>query len=222
MKYIVIDLEMNRIAKEYKEERKICHMEVIQIGAVLLDEKFHEISSFSTLVKPQYNTVIEKTYEKLTGIKTEMVQAAPVFENALHQFFAWCHNIDDEIEIFQWSNTDHSQIEKEIMLKSYQLTDYEEKLFSKWSDFQKEYGEQLGLSDAISLKNAIMYAGIDPEGTLHNALFDARNTATLLAVVRTPELRKKALDNVINVMNPKPHGTSLGELFNFELLNITA
>ena len=35
MKHIVVDLEMNGLAKEYKEERQIWGREVIEIGAVV-------------------------------------------------------------------------------------------------------------------------------------------------------------------------------------------
>ena len=31
MKYIIVDLEMNPVAKEYKEERKVSSMEIIEI-----------------------------------------------------------------------------------------------------------------------------------------------------------------------------------------------
>ena len=79
MKYVVVDLEMNPLSKEYVEERKQCRSEVIQIGAVALDERYQEIGSFKTLVKPQYNSVIVPKIKKLTGITTSMVQEAPVF-----------------------------------------------------------------------------------------------------------------------------------------------
>ena len=68
MKYVIVDLEMNPVSNEYPNERKVSRLETIQIGAVLLDEKYQEIGSFVTLVKPEYNTRIQKRYEKLTGI----------------------------------------------------------------------------------------------------------------------------------------------------------
>lgn len=46
MKYVVIDLEMNPIASVYMAERAICKLEVIEIGAILLDEAYQEIGSF--------------------------------------------------------------------------------------------------------------------------------------------------------------------------------
>ena len=55
MKHIVVDLEMNGISKEHKEERQFWGREVIEIGAVVLDDSYNEIGSFKTLVKPQYN-----------------------------------------------------------------------------------------------------------------------------------------------------------------------
>ena len=93
MKYVVIDLEMNPIATTYATERKACKLEVIQIGAVLLDERYQEIGSFVTLVKPQFNSRIERRYERLTGIKTEMTESSPYFEEAVNMFFNWCNSI---------------------------------------------------------------------------------------------------------------------------------
>lgn len=61
MKYVIVDLEMNPVSNEYPNERKVSRFETIQIGAVLLDEKYQEIGSFVTLVKPEYNTLYSET-----------------------------------------------------------------------------------------------------------------------------------------------------------------
>lgn len=218
----MVDLEMNPLDKQYQQEKVLCGREVIEIGAVILDEEYQEIGSFKTLVKPEFNDVIKPYYENLTGITTAMVANAPVFEEALHMFISWCYNINDNIQIYQWSESDLNQIIREIALKGIQLKPKEMKLFTDWEDFQKEYGSKLQLSNAVSLKNAVMYAGVDFEGTEHDALFDARNTATLLKIVRTPVLCKKALDHVIEAMTPTTFGTTLGDLFDFTELGITA
>ena len=206
MKYIVVDLEMNPLSKTYIEERKICNNEIIEIGAVVLDEEYKEIDSFETLVKPQLNSKVERKIEKLTGITTEMVSSAPLFEDAVKMFFSWCDSIQEDIQIYQWSDSDYEQMHKEIYLKGYELTERQEKLLTEWCDFQKEFGETLGLERRLSLKNALMYAGIDFEGREHDALFDARNTAALVTIVRTPELCKQTLENVINALTSKSIG----------------
>ena len=80
---------MNAVAKEHVKEKEVCRLEVIEIGAVLLDEKYQEIGNFVTLVRPQYNSCIEKKYEKLTGIRTTRVESAPCFSEALIMLLLW-------------------------------------------------------------------------------------------------------------------------------------
>ena len=81
MKHIVIDLEMNKIARS-SEARKICKSEIIEIGAVMLDENLQEIGNFRTYVKPEYNDKIAAEIRNLTGITEAMVANAPVFREA--------------------------------------------------------------------------------------------------------------------------------------------
>lgn len=222
MKHIVVDLEMNGLAKEYQEERQIWGREVIEIGAVVLDDSYNEIGSFKTLVKPQYNDRITPYFSNLTGITTEMVAEAPHFEEALKTFVAWCRSLDKKVHIYQWSESDLEQIVKEIELKRIVLDDQNQKMLDGWEDFQKEYGETLHLENSVSLKNAAMYAGVDFEGREHDALDDARNTATLLRIVRTPELCKQALEHVIDALTPSSSGSTLGSMFNFAELGFSA
>lgn len=223
MKHIIVDLEMNKIAKRYKEERFICHMEIIEIGAVVLDEAYTEIGSFKTLVKPQFNDIIDKTVAKITGITSEMLVNAPFFDEALNMFFSWCHSLNDDLHFYQWSDSDLSQIVNEICLKKISLSIENQDLLSNWDDFQKEYGDKLMLKRQVSLKNAVMYAGIEFEGQEHDALWDARNTAALLRIIRDPYLCKETLDHVINILTPAPLCTNLGDLFDFNnLFEVTA
>ena len=221
MKHIIVDLEMNKLAKGYKEERFICGREIIQIGAIVLDDQYQEIGTFNTLVKPQYNDRVEPYYSKLTGITTEMVQNAPEFETAIRMFFFWCVSMD-EARIYQWSESDLDQITKELALKQIQLEPEYLSLLEDWSDFQKEFGDELHISRSLALKMAVDMAGLDFDGEAHNALNDARTTAALLRTVHTPALRQAALDRVVELMTPKTIGTSLGNLFDFSALGFSA
>ena len=222
MKYVVIDLEMNPIAAVHTAEREICKLEVIEIGAVLLDEKYQEIGSFVTLVKPRLNSRIERKYEKLTGIKTEMTESAPYFEDALDMFFSWCNNIPDETQIIQWSENDFAQFSKEIQMKKIPLSAQNQKYMTiSWLDFQAEYGYTLGLEHNISLKDAVMYAGEDFCGRQHDALVDARNTADLFGIVRDETKCQKALQHVIEALKPK-NNFSIGDLFDFSAFSLSA
>lgn len=215
MKHIVVDLEMNPIAKVNKEQRAICLSEVIEIGAVILDEDFQEIGSFMTYVKPQFNDQIEKKIVKLTGITTELVANAPSFEEAFQMFVSFCSNVKGEVELCEWSDSDRLQLVKEMKLKNYEMNDYEKSLMECWVDFQREFDEQLGMDKPLSLKNALSYAGLDFEGRQHDALFDARNTAELLTIARVEEKRQVTLDKIAQMLKPTQLTSSLGSMFDF-------
>ena len=133
-----------------------------------MDEAYQEIGSFVTLVKPYFNSRIEKRYEKLTGIKTFMVESAPYFDDALRMFFSWCNSIQDDIQIIQWSDNDYAQISREIQLKNVSLSVQDKKYIdTAWLDFQFEYGHTRGLEHNVSLKDAVMYAGKDFLSLIH-------------------------------------------------------
>ena len=217
MKYIIVDLEMNPVAGEYSEERKICRSEIIEIGAVIMDERFLVLGEFKTLVKPQYNAEICKRYETLTGISTQMVSGAPTFATAYEMFVNWCKPYDDEYEVYAWSENDYNQLVAEMALKNCASEENMEPL-KHWFDFQKEYTEKLGLERIMSLEKALDYAGVAFEGRMHDALWDAKNTAELFAIVRNEERCNAVLKTVMEVLKPKNVGGTIGEMFNFGAL----
>ncbi len=215
MKHIVIDLEMNGI-KQKSEARHIVTTETIEIGAVMLDEKYQEISSFRTYVKPEYNDKIDSVVKELTGITYEMVENAPSFENALRMFTSWCLEVGDDVCIYAWSTNDYIQISKEMILKEYPMSSSEERILTtKWSDFQHEFDFRLGFDRNVALKAALEMAGLDFVGRAHDALDDARNTAELLQIFRDEKRYKVTLSKVKEAMKPKPMTYSLGELIDF-------
>jgi len=214
MNYIIVDFEMNSLARGYKEERKICRMEIIEIGAVIMDENFLVLGEFKTLVKPQYNDSIGKTYETLTGISTHMVKDAPTFATAYEMFASWCESYGKEYEVYAWSDNDYNQLVAEMKLKGYCNKQKMNPLL-KWFDFQKEYTEKLGLERIISLEKAMNYAGVEFKGHMHDALCDAKNTAELFAIVRDEERCNKVLKAVMDAFKPKNVSGTLGDMIDF-------
>lgn len=217
MNYIVVDFEMNLVAGEYKAERKICRSEIIEIGAVVMDESFVILGEFKTLVKPQYNDSIYKKYETLTGISTQMVCGAPTFVSAYEMFVNWCESFGNDYEVYAWSENDYNQLTAEMKLKEYAKQD-KMRLLEKWFNFQKEYTEKLGLERIMSLEKALDYAGIEFEGHMHDALCDARNTAELFAIVRNEERCNLVLRAVMDALKPKQMSNKLGDMIDFGAL----
>ncbi len=214
MKHIVVDLEMNNIQRK-SEAREICRLETIEIGAVMLDDNLQEISSFRTYVKPEYNTGIEKKITRLTGITDSMVLNAPRFNEALHMFTDWCNGTGDEVIIYAWSESDYTQISKEMFLKGYEVSEEEKSLLEReWLDFQHEFDSHMGFERQVSLSMALDMAGIDFSGREHDALDDARNTAELLQVFRNKELFDTTLRKIKEFMEPAA-GSTIGDLIDF-------
>ena len=64
MKAVFVDFEMNPIGRDQKEARRICKGEIIEIGAVKIDEDGKEISSYKEYVLPEYTTAMNQTCQE--------------------------------------------------------------------------------------------------------------------------------------------------------------
>lgn len=224
MKYIFVDFEMTKISKKnYPEEFAKCFQEIIEIGAVMLDEKFEEVSSFKRYVKPDYSTKISNKLYDLTGISEELLSGMDGFEIAINLFAKWCLSLDSEIKVYAWSDSDLNQIINESDLKKINLTDELCKVLDNWIDLQKIYDNEIGSSQATSLTHALESVGIYFEGHMHDALDDARNTGRLYVELSDPEEFHKSLEYIKNAINgSKQGGTTLGDLLDFSKFILSA
>lgn len=217
MIYIIVDLEMNPVDKQYKKQRRICNREIIEIGAVALNGAYDTISEFKTYVKPEFSNGIHKAYEDLTGITDAMVSSAPNFIEAYDKFIDWCKSFQEDYEIYAWSDNDYKQIESEMKLKGYDDKKKQNTLIN-WNDFQREFSTKLGLERIMSLEAALDCAGIEFKGKRHDALSDSKNTAELFLITREEEKCKKILQYIIDVLKPKQFTSTLGSMIDFGTL----
>lgn len=210
MRYVFVDLEMNPIAKNYKQQRKICHNEVIEIGAVMLDEDGTEVGSYKQYVKPVYNKGIEKNIKNLTGIQDKDVAKAISFEEMWKDFFTWCGT---ECVVYTWSSNDARQIKRELILKEVEEAETYYGFLEAWKDLQKEFGELIKIKRNISLECAVGAIGAKFQGSQHDALCDARNTAEIFRVTKNEKRCKKAMHYIIELFEEKGNLTfSMGDL----------
>ena len=109
---IFIDLEMNTTDARlvYKKDLR---NEIIEIGAVRMDDAFHPLDRFRIFVRPQYNGVIERKIYKLTGISNGAVSDAVSLPEALGALEAWCGSDGCEIWKFldQWREGKGQEVE---------------------------------------------------------------------------------------------------------------
>ena len=217
MVHIFVDYEMNEIDRQYKIQRAICKREIIEIGAVKLDESGCEIGEFTRYVKPQFGKITDY-YTKLTGITNEQVADAPYFLEAMKQFYEWVG--EEEFQIYSWSDSDSIQISKEALLKE-ETDERLGRMLDCWVDYQEEFGKILGISKKVGLKDAVHAIGEHFEGRQHDALWDARNTADIYRLSLDREKFNAVMQPIVELFTPqKDMGTSLGELFGSEFSNL--
>ena len=160
MKHVMIDLEMNSIEKENQEIRNFIKREIIEIGAVMMDDQYKIIKQLNCYIKPEYNQIVEKITE-LTGISNEMVASSKSFKEAMEEFIEWIG--DGEVIIYSWSEHDLNQMRKECEFKQV-VGDRVDYILNHWVDFQEEFGKLLGIEKKISLNYAVGAAELSFEG----------------------------------------------------------
>lgn len=178
MFYLVIDLEMCKVPRDYRSKSYRYANETIQIGAVLLDDSFKRIGTLCQYVHPEHG-VIDYFIENLTGIKNSQVKKAPKLDEALIHMIDWLGERD--YKIYAWSESDRNQLLHEIKAKN--MTDERIYAFMKaenWIDYQNVFTKRFELSRQLSLEEALGRAEIEPEGKFHDGLDDAVNTAYLI------------------------------------------
>ena len=178
---IFIDLEMNTTDTRLVRRKELKN-EVIEIGAVRMDDAFHPLDRFRIFVRPQYNGVIERKIYKLTGISNGAVSDAVSLPEALDALEAWCGS--DGCEIYAWSTSDLIQLRKECGFKGIDSIFLDEMV--QWYDFQEDFRQILGEKNILSLSSAMHRAGLEPEGCLHDASWDAYNSARLMETAYSP------------------------------------
>ncbi len=227
-RYICIDLEMNELTSKERKSTKGMAGEVIQIGAVMLDENFCCISQFNSLVKPVFSHIAEEI-SKLTGITDESVSNADTFTTAFYKFYSWAGK--DDITVFCWSDSDYKQLWDEIYIKAKNHDEYKNFL-KTFVDLQSAVGKKLNAKKTLSLDAAMKLCHIKFKGQRHTAFADAFNTARILykmhlldkdSVLNLPKLAAYTETSIskrfeANILKDKDFTASIAAFISPELL----
>ena len=208
MKHVVVDLEMNPVSREFREVRRKLNEEVIEIGAVRLDENFQQEAEFQCYVKPEYGP-IKKHITSLTGITQAMVADKKTYAACFQEFVDWVG--EEETKIYSWSMSDIKQLRSECR---YKLPDFDIGwLHARWVDLQQEFDDRLGLHNSLALKHALGAMDHKFEGTQHTALADAINTSAILTLMQDDAKFKETMKPVLEILQPKDDlASSIGDL----------
>ena len=90
MNYIVFDLEWNQSPGGKKYSNSRLPFEIIEIGAVKMNEQREVVDIFQRLVKPQvYNWIHDSIHEVIHVDYKDLADGVP-FQQAVREFLKWC------------------------------------------------------------------------------------------------------------------------------------
>ena len=174
--YVCIDLEMTEFTASQRSCVPGVNGEVIQFGAVLLDENYNLLSEFSSYVKPVYSSVTP-WINQLTGISNQKLEKADDFITVFDKFCYW--RGEGDITTFCWSKSDFNQLWSELEAKGKHRYD----LFATLQDYvdlQVIFGKLISSKTSVGLESAMKLLQMEYKGQVHTALSDSYNTARIL------------------------------------------
>lgn len=175
-KYVIFDLEATCYDDSRKDETKPYGFvnEIIEIGAVMLDENGNEIGRFSKFAQPKLFPIISKFCTELTTITQENIDNADMLKYILEDFMIWCH----DCILISWGHYDKKQLSNDLIennLKFYLdvLDDHHslKHLHAKWNNLKQTRGVGMG--------RALKMEGLELSGTHHRGIDDAVNIAKI-------------------------------------------
>ena len=171
MEFIILDNEWNTT---YRKINGKCFNELIEIGAVKLDENLNEISRFSVLIRSTFTKKLSSRFQRLTNITTEeMKEKGMSFLEAVNLYSDWA---GEDAVTLTWSNSDLY-----VLLENFRLRFGIDTVpfIGKYIDLQKYAQSEMILAGSkitsqISVANAAIMLGIPIDGIgLHRALDDS-------------------------------------------------
>lgn len=172
MNYIIFDLEWNQCGSETEMiTQPVCLPgEIIEIGAVKLDDAFQKIDELRLYIKPKYYEKLHRRIVTLTGIRDKtLAEQGLSFPEAYRKFRAFC---GEEYSFMTWSTSDLPILIDNMLLHGIDISDLPDTY-----DLQRIFCKEImRFSRRMSLDDALKVLG-EKGDTAHDALNDSKNTA---------------------------------------------
>lgn len=178
MQYIVIDLEWNG---SYSKKAHGYFNEIIEVGAVKVNESMQIIDEFRAAIKPVVSKKLSSIVTDLTNITAEELEDGTTFAHMMRQLSRWMGT--EPSVVLTWSTTDLLVLMENCRF----FYGWQEIPFLKnYMDFQVYAQRRMGVdtSQQLGLARAGELLGIPEDAlSLHRALDDSRLTAAILQKV---------------------------------------
>ena len=176
MNYIVLDLEWNQSNTGDEEEVKQIPFEIIDFGAIKLNNRDEMIDEFNQLVKPQVYQHMHYITSKIIHLHMKDLQKGRPFPEVMQEFLDWC---GEDYIFCTWGPLDLFELQRNM---KYYYMDPLASAPIRFLDVQKLFSiryEDRKLRR--SLEFAIDFLHIEKDVPFHRAFSDAYYTARILA-----------------------------------------
>ena len=170
MNYIILDLE----ATCWLGKPPNGINEVIEIGAIKVNEFGEVIGKFSRLIKPVVNPKLSGFCKKLTGISQEQLNTADNFMKVMEEFQDFIGFGIEDYKLFSWGSND-----KVFLSSNCALHNLDEDWLEPFVDIHKAYLSINGNKRKSGLRYIVESEGFEFEGDQHSAFIDAFNLSKI-------------------------------------------
>ncbi|MBD9484202.1 3'-5' exoribonuclease [Pseudomonas sp. PDM14] len=174
--WLVIDLE----ATTEEGGWPVSEMEIIEIGASLVNGEGREVDHFQRFVRPLRRPCLTTFCRELTHISQASVDSAAPLSEVWPQFERWI--LTHQPRLVGWASW--GDYDRQQLYQDWQQHDLHSCLeHLPHSNLKQRFSEARQLTRPVSLTTALQMAGLSFSGQQHRALEDARNTARLLPLI---------------------------------------
>jgi 3'-5' exoribonuclease 1 len=168
---IIVDVEAT--CWDGPRERDRDHMEIIEIGAVRLDEHLEILDEFDAFVRPVVEPTLSGFCTRLTSITQADVDDADLFSVAFPRFLDWIG--DRAYRLCSWGFYDVAQFRLDC---SRHGVAFPEPFETDHVNLKREFARRRGVP-RCGMAEALAHLGLPLEGTHHRGIDDARNIARI-------------------------------------------
>ncbi len=171
MHFIIYDLE----ATCWKHPRASFIQEIIEIGAVKINQYAEVVDTFCEFIKPVHHPTLSPFCKELTSIQQEDVENAREFAEVAETFAEWIGYSDrQEYLLCSWGYFDRKALRHDCELNN---------IDADWTDkhisLKHQYRDIKALRKPMGLKRAVEKEGFTWDGLHHRGIDDAKNLAKL-------------------------------------------
>ncbi len=148
--------------------------EVIEIGALKINEYGEFIETFERFIRPVVNPVLSGFCKRLTSIQQTQVNTARTFPRIIEEFREWGNVYDDDFYLCSWGQNDHKLLFDDCMLH-----DVDTDWLDRYVDLKNQFFKIKSREVKGTLKNIVKKEGFDFTGKPHRALSDAENLSKI-------------------------------------------